>query len=315
MTRLPSTMQSVGNDMNSNESQLATADRPQGRLEPTDDRARRAVKAIDEHRFDDAAKHIAAMHDDSIATRSWKSYLSGRFHWERHDLVEAEKHLAETIDLLKKNKDAYNELVNGESVRLAASAHELMGNVLRRQDRPVSAYEHHQIAYQARNTFGTNDELCESAASLGIDLQIMQDRPNAVHWHQMAVSHAEQIDRTSSLFRASLTNLSKAYSENEQFTEAVEAARSAHDLWHQIDPAAPEATSANANVAAALLRLAQSQMETDLPYAEKTLHEVAQRFDAARVTLLSYGPEFNNEARQCTEKLDFANRLIASLTL
>lgn len=315
MTPVPSTTRSIGIDTNPGESERAAVDHPQGRLEPTDDRARRAVKAIDEKRFDDAAKHIGAIPEDSIVTQAWKSYLSGRLHWERHDLVEAEKHLAETIDLLNDNKSADNKMANAELVRLAASAHELMGTVLRREDRPACAFEHHQTAYQTRNTCGTNNELCESATSLGIDSQIMQDRPNAVHWHQVAVSHAEQVDRASTLLPASLTNLSNAFLESEQFAEAVEAARSAYDLWSRIDPAAPETTSANANLAAALLHLAQSQMETDLPHAEKTLREAVQRFDAARVSLLSFGPEFINEARQCSEKLDFANRLISSLTV
>lgn len=285
-----------------------------GFIQPTDDRARRAIKAINEARLDDAAKHISAMPETSKIDLAWKQFLSAHLEWSRHDLMAAEGYLSQTISLLDSDDLNRDQSPATATIRLIAAAHELLGSVFRRQDRPKDAYTHHLNAHQLREMHGSPEEQCESATSLGFDAQIIRDGSNTIQWHRQAIAHATRIEDTpTNLLAISWTNLLHALMENEQFSEAVAAARQASNIWTSIDPTSPQTILADAQLGASLLRFAESILDSNTVDAHKALHEAIQLLDASGVSLLAFGPEFANEARQCKERLDFANRLLASL--
>lgn len=284
-----------------------------GHILPQDGRARRAVKAIDEKRFDDAAKHISAIPDDSIVTQAWKSYLSGCLAWAQHDICAAEVSLTNCVQTLSSKTPNGRDSTGHDVMRLIAAAHELYGSVLRRQDRPEESLKHHQKAYQLRQDFGSPEERFESATSMGITHRILRQQNEARSWFERSKQHAESCATGHrALVASALSNLATVY-EATQPQDALNAAIEAQAIWYDYDPTSSEALLADVAVGNRLLGLGQSLLESIDPHAGTTLAEAVHTLTKCQIALNACGPAQHETALLVAERLDFAKRLASSL--
>lgn len=277
-------------------------------LEPVDACARRAVKAISEQRLDDAAKHLSALSENTLFDRAWKFYLTGLLEWSRHNLPCAQAALISCIQLLEGHE------VDGDDSAghspLAASAHELLGQVLTRQDYPSNAFEHHHRAYQLRQSTGTPDEQYESARSLGFCCRLLRRPDDSIQWYERARTLAAKLCRDQWLRSADvLSSLSGVHLERGQLAEALDTAREAYQLCLRHEPSSDIAMAFERTVASRLLTLGQALVESGDPQADCVLNEAISTLEKCRLSVLALGQHHENAANEISEKLDFAKRL------
>lgn len=282
------------------------------RVQPTHERAIRALKALDEARFLDARKNAEALSDEPISERAWKLLLLGRAHLEVGQLADAETHLEQAagIALEWSCQCADTGGVIVDALRLAGEAFEHLGRALRRGEKMAKALRAHQAAYQLRREHGSSLEQWESADSLATDHAIHRDYAPAQSWCDTAIEHARaagfECHVKSLHFQANLFLLL------DDPTSAVAAARSAGELWRTHQPGSVGRFLADRHVGVCLLRCAESQMgESEV--ALKNLDQATNLLTATQRELTAFGTQYNDEAGSCAELLDFARRLKSSI--
>jgi tetratricopeptide (TPR) repeat protein len=285
---------------------------PSGRLLPENDCALRAIKALDENRLDDAAKHISSIPDNAPLNRAWKQFLSGKLAWQQHDLPLAETQLKialETVDSIERSIPD-----QGDSHRLPAIIHELLGTVLRRQDRLCESLLCHQKAYQMRREHGSAQELFESASSLGVTYHVLRNFSEAARWFERSKQHAESCPTDNRAFIAEAqTNLATVFEHEGHHQGALFAARTARNIWYDIEPSSPQCLLADVSLGSKLLNLGQEYLESADPRAGEVLSEAIRLLNECDIALRAYGDEHREIAAVLSEKIDFANRLASSL--
>ncbi len=311
--------------------------RPTGVVQPTHERAVRALTALAQKRIDDAEKHIAALPDSPMTERAWKLFLRGLVSVEKPDLGAAEPLLLQAFSLafadghggetskrrnvetskhqnveMSKGRDV--EAVDGDALRLAALVFQHLGWVYRRQDRLDDAYRTHVVAYHLREHHGSFDELWETAGELGLDADVARQYEKAHHWHRVAIEAAQNVSQDRQRKQAiACTNLSTSLTNSGKHDEAVEAARRARVCWREHDAGAVTVPRSNLKLGSTLLAQGEALHDLGDRLAKSVLDEAVELLATAGEELLAFGPANAADARLCLEQKDFARRLLDSL--
>ena len=290
--------------------------RPVGFIRPDNDRAIRALKALDDGRLQDAEQNIAAIPDSAPLDQGWKQVLEGLLAMARRDYALAESQLSQAAADLPVAALSRGRPPGDADLRLTARALHQLGLLYRRQDRPEEAYRAHYPAYHLRNEHGSFEEVWETGLGLGIDLDLADRYEDAQGWHHLAIdTAAKAAEEPEKKQAAAWTHLSASLTQSENHPEAVEAARTARDWWHKHDLAAVTAPRADMKLGHALLKQGESLHDRQPELAKPVLEEALQWLTTARESLEAFGPDHAADIRWCLEQQDFAQRLHASLEL
>lgn len=290
--------------------------RPAGVVQPTHQRAVRALTALEEKRIRDAEKHIATIPDFPMIDRAWKLLLRGLVAIEKLDFGAAEPLLSQGFSLSFIAGLGTEKTLDPGALRAAARALHHLGWVYRRQDRPDEASRAHLAAYHLREHHGSFDELWETASELGLDADIARRYEEAQRWHRVAIEAARQASEKPQRKQAiAWTNLAASLRDSGKHDEAVAAARTACDWWREYDLGAVTAAQADLKLGGALLAQAEALYDRGDKLARPVLDEAVERLTTARQELLAFGPDHAADAQLCLEQKDLAERLLASLGL
>lgn len=288
--------------------------RPTGHVRPTNDRAVLALKAINESRWSDAQKHIAAIPESPLAEYGWKMYLAGLLASEREDFPKSEPALLASASAAFVVGFADGKSVAADALRLAAAAMEKLGCAHRRQERLGDAYHAHLAAYRLREEHGSMDERWESAMSLAVDCTVARRDDEAHRWCRAAIDLAvETSDQAAAKQAQSWGRLASTLTSLGRHDEAVAAARTAREFWRSHDRSAVTAARADLHVVHALVESAKALYESDAAQARTLLNEALAFLATAADELPPFGPEVSADVRRCSEQTDFARRLLDSL--
>jgi len=294
-------------------SQSSTAP-PTGWVQPTHERALLALKAINESRWSDADKHVAAIPESPLYDYAWKVYLAGRLAAERHDFPAAEARFLEAASAALVSGLADEKNVSTDAMRLGAAAMEKLGCAYRRQERLDDAHHSHRAAYCLRQEHGSFDERWETAMSLAVDCTVARRHDEAQRWCRVAIGLAAAAsDQPAAKQAQAWSRLSAALTALGRHEEAVAAARTARDFWRMHDIAAVTAARADLEVAQALMKFGESVYERDATAARTILSEALECLTTAAEELPPFGPEAADDVRRSAELTDFARRLLDSL--
>ncbi|MFH1109346.1 MAG: hypothetical protein V1790_09150 [Planctomycetota bacterium] len=318
-------------------SQSSTAP-PTGRVQPTHERALLALKAINESRWSDADKHIAAIPESPLGDYAWKAYLAGRVAAERRDFPAAEARFLEAASAAlvhglgaersalepiamtpspsqeEGGGEGHGARLLAEAMRLGAAAMEKMGCAYRRQERLDDAQHCHRAAYRLRQEHGSVEERWESAMSLAVNCTVARRDDEAQRWCRVAIDLAAAAsDQPAAKQAQAWGRLSAALTALGRHEEAVAAARTAREFWRMHDIAAVTAARADLDVAQALMKFGESVYESDAQAARTILSEALQSLATAAEELPPFGPEAAADVRRSAELTDFARRLLDSL--
>lgn len=291
-----------------------SAQRPLGLLRPAQDRARRAVKALDENRLADAERHIEAIADDDILSRGWQLLLRGRLKVQRGQLSEADPWFLQAAAVAFIGATDASPTSLSHSLRLCAAALQDSGWVARRQDRPHDAYRTHLASWKLREDCGSWEEMWETALNLGLDAGLARRHERAESWYRRAIELASLVEPHGPRCQAlAWSNLSSSLADEGRFIEAVEAARQAREQWWRHDREAVSAVKADMLLGAMLLRQAEQAGED--PALQEVLREAIGWLAGAREALLAFGDEYAVDAQACLDQQELAERLLACRTL
>jgi tetratricopeptide (TPR) repeat protein len=301
--------------MNGEAARISGVERPTGRVQPEDEHARLALKALEEGRLDDARAHVDRIASRPAGNRAWRAFLEGR-------LSEAmEEGSAALRSYLCAAGWAAAAVAGGLSAndasgvqRLAAAAMEQAGTLHRRQEEFDPAAALHAAAYRLREEYGSHAERWESACGLGLDFHLAGRSQEAENWFLRAIRHAEACgaDRTENLAVA-WGHCRAARTAGGRHAEAVEAARESFARWRDCKPGELESVRAVARLAHALMRFGESLHDRDAAQASHVLDEALTLFAEARADFAAFGGAALREATWCETQSDFARRLRDSL--
>jgi tetratricopeptide (TPR) repeat protein len=273
-----------------------------------------ALKGINESRWSDADKHVAAIPESPLDEYAWKMYLAGQLAAERHDFPAAEARFLEAASAALVSGLGDKKHVSTDAMRLGAAAMEKMGCVCRRQERLDDARRSHQAAYRLRQEHGSVEERWESAMSLAVDCTVARRDEDAERWCRVAIDLAATAsDQPAAKQAQTWSRLSAALTALGRHEEAVAAARTARDFWRMHDIAAVTAARADLEVAQALMKFGESLYERDAKASRTILGEALECLTTAAEELPPFGPEAAADVRRSAELTDFARRLLDSL--
>lgn len=305
--------------------------RPIGMVAPDDEYARRALKAIEADRLDDAARNVESIAPTSRLADAWKPLLLGLIASADREDTHAEPLLwrAATWALLDEGPPA-------EPRRLAARAIEQIGWILRHRDRPADAEPMHARALEVRQAGGSFEEQWESTMSMGRVCQLTRRADEALDWFNRAAQlGAKSADQPEKKQAMAWSACGATLLEAGRFEHAVDAHQRACDAWRTHDPGAIDTARADARLAHAMLKRAESILPAQ-PVPEpshepapadaaigrpptgeaagqcelaRLLDETIARLTATHEALLAFGPDAEADAVWTAEQLDFANRL------
>jgi len=294
-------------------SQSSTAP-PTGWVQPTHERALLALKAINESRWSDADKHVAAIPESPLCEYAWKAYLAGRLAADRHDFPAAEARFLEAASAALVSGLGDEKHVSTDAMRVGAAAMEKMGCAYRRQERLDDAHRSHRAAYRLRQEHGSFDERWESSMSLTVDCAVAQRYDEAQRWCRVAIDLAAAAsDHPAAKQAQAWSRLSAVLTALGRHDEAVAAARTAREFWRKHDIAAVTAARADLEVAQALMKFGESVYERDAKAARTILSEALESLATAAEELPPFGPEAAADVRRSAELTEFARRLLDSL--
>lgn len=314
--------------MNRIEPTLGATARPTGILQPEDEHARRALRALKDNRLRDVTANVECIDESVLANRAWKPLLLGMLELKKTELQAAETTLRDAVAraLLGVTQ---TEQLDPSRVRLAARAWESLGSCLRRQDNPMRAYRADLAAYLLYIESGSLEELWNVAVSLGLDARLEGHPERAERWLRRAIGYGARAPAAPAYQQAvAWSHLATLYTHTRRHALAVDAARTARRLWHEYDITAATAAQADMNLGYALLRqgeaicnsrtmneAAPAETTVDAPVADPVvvLDEAVAQLQAACEGLAAFGREFAADVSWCVEQSDFAQRLRASL--
>lgn len=278
------------------------------RVEPTHERAIRALKALDEGRWVDARKNADALPDVPIAELAWKTYLRGRVHLALNELKQAEVALERTAALaMEWAPPSENTGSRFDAIRLSAEALEHLGRVYRRGERGERAIRAHLAAYRLRCEHGSAFEPWESAESLAVDYSLRGEFVEAKSWYERAIGHA--LSAGVECQAKSLGGLSAVQLAQGDSQAATEAARAACELWRNHSAGSVTRFLAEKQLGLCALRQAEARFEADPLRAGELVAGAIAVLAVAHREIAAFGAEASEEARECAELLDFARRL------
>ena len=288
--------------------------RPQGAVTPAHPRAARALEAIERGHTKAARAHLDALPAEESLDGAWRILLSGLLALQQSELEPARELLLRAASLAPVWTTAGGPTDLSAALRLSARALESVGWIFRRQDHPEQAYRAHLAAFHARCEHGSIEEVWESAVSLGLDADLARRYDVAQNWYHQAIAQAATASQEPHRRQAvAWAHLASSHVEAGQFLEAVSAARTARDCWRRHDPGCLAAALADVKLGYALLKLGQSQYESDPGDARAVLVEAVQWLTTSREGLRAFGASQMADVQWCDEQLDFAARLLAGL--
>jgi len=287
---------------------------PKGHVEPRDPDLLRAHKALRGGRWADALRIVDEVPEPAEGANPWRRYLLGMVAGQRQRFDESERFFMQAATWALLEARDTDDVDGRELLRLAAWALHRCGSNRAHRDEPEEAYRLHLQAFELRARYGSVEEQCESAISLGLDADLARQYETAHVWHRRAIEFGAVVaeDRGGRLARA-WQNLSASLADSENHDGAVEAARAAADLWRQADPGCIDTARADATLARRLLAQAETRFETDMAAARAMAEAALRLAEASREALLAFGDEGALDAAWCLEQIDFAQRLLATL--
>ncbi len=293
---------------------FADCTRPTGVVSPSAESAKRALRALAEHRLTHAEENIEAITLRGAAEDVWTAILQGMLQAARLNFPTAEQYMRGALLDLQNHTSDEKQVLNPYLPRVSAFANHQLGIVHRRQDRPKAAYDAHLAAYRHRDEFGSFEELWESALALGIDLDLAGDHADGQNWFRTAIAAAARAEETPAEKQAvAWTHLAESLLQEERWQDAVQAAVSARSWWHAPDISAPSAARADMRLGHAVLRHGAALLESGAPTAGESLTEALRILREVRESFEAFGAAFVADRAYCDEQIDFAERLIASL--
>lgn len=290
--------------------------RPTGVVQPRHEQAIRALTTLTDGRLADAEKHILALPDSPLVVQAWKTYLTGMLALSRLELSESAALLLQAAALAFTEAMGTDQPSDSESLRFCACALHQAGSVQRRQDRADHAYQTHLASYHLRKQHGSWEELWETAVQLGLDCDVARRHEDGQRWYRTATETADKTGEDPVKKRAvTLTHLATSLSENGQHQAAVDAARNAYDLWHELKPGSVEAARSVLKLGSALLGYAESIHAAGDGTARSLLAEVVDHLTIAGDELSAFGAACAPDVRSSVEQRDMAQRLLASVEL
>jgi len=288
--------------------------RPTGLVQPTHERAFRALAALEKDRVADAEKHIENIPDLPTIDRVWKYYLRGRVAIRQMEFDTAGPLLLQASSLAFIDGLGKEGALDPGAMRLAACAVHHVGWIYRRQDRADEAYRAHLAAYHLRELHGSSDEMWETAIELGLDADLAQRYDDARRWYHIAIDAAEKASEEPEQKQAiGWGNMSESFTNGGQHAEAVGAARTAREWWRKHDIGAVAAARADLKLGSALLRQGEALHENNDGRAKPVLEEAIGWLTTAGEALSAFGPDHAADIQSCLELKDFAERLRDSL--
>lgn len=291
-----------------------SASPPSGFLDPPGKREALAVKAIGENRLTDAAKHIAALPEGPPETRAWRLYLQARLElksgrWEGAEALFLQSSAIAFVGAL--NADASEAAI---AYRLAAQSLEHAGFVQRHNERGTQAIATHSAAYQLRSVHGTVEEQWQSALSLGSSYSLSRDYQSAVNWLTRSLDFASRAsDARGGKLAVVYGQLANTSREMGRLEEAALAARKSLEHWRAHDVSAVMCAEAEYRLGDILVACAEKSEEPDGVTTAELLAKAIECLQAAADSLAAFGGPHARTARVCRDRLDFAERLRASM--
>lgn len=304
--------------------------RPVGMLQPGNERAALALKAINEARWRDARKHLDALADAGEALAAWRQYLEGELYLRQGCVVEADGWYVRAAAIALAPRATGISTIEIEDpgsagTRLAAAALEQLGTARRRQERFAHAIRAHQLALGLRREHGSAFEEWQSAISLGVDLSLAGDHDRALR----TLSRARALARTlpggpddpigqatgalGEAYAMTLEHSVRALAAAGRHVECVGVCREVLELRARLNPSGAAFPLARMNLGRALLQQTEATMDGDSGEAARSLQEAIAHLDEAGESLGAFGSNLAADTRQCQRLLDFANRLSAQL--
>jgi tetratricopeptide (TPR) repeat protein len=279
--------------------------RPIGFLEPTNERANLALKAIRERRLGDAAKHVAGLAATNDLEHAWRCYLRGLLAVERADLPVAMGHFGEALEHLADEDGSYI------CPRLAAATLEQTGRIHRRQEHAEIALAVHTKAYVLRQSHGSSEDLWETALALGHAAQLSHAHAQAQKWFNTAVRHASAAgEHPDRLLGIAYAALAAVLTDGRDDQEAVAAARRALHHWSRHDPGSPQTARARLALGRALLHAGERLLHNEDEHAARpVLAEALGVLTTACEELEPFGSGCAPDLATGLELMDFAQRL------
>jgi tetratricopeptide (TPR) repeat protein len=297
-----------------NRMQSESPARPIGRVQPKHDRALRAVKALQEDRLDDAQNNVDAIPTDHPAPSAWKLYLQGRITFTLGEIASARNYFAQAAALALQ-RDPGGEFPEVDLCRLAGESLTHLGRAYRRAEQLDQAIRAHEASFQLRREHGSLEEQWESAADLGLDYDLARRFADAATWYERAQVLARRSSEAPLRKQAETTErLCATLLALQRFDEAEQAGRLAHALWREHDPGCIEVFRSEFQIGHALLAHAQALFDADPTGVWRLLEGAVESLTLARRELIAFGAEGAEDARSCEEQLDFAQRLLQSLS-
>jgi tetratricopeptide (TPR) repeat protein len=292
---------------------IAGADRLVGHVQPIHERALRAMKALGEHRLEDARKNLDALHTSEPADRAWRHHLLGQLAMAQGNLDVAEK-LFQSAAGLALQWGLGQDPPLTDALRLTTDAFTHLGRAHRRKDRLDQAIQAHRAGYQLRCEHGSEEERWESASELGLDHHLAGKFDDAIRWYEQAMDHAlRTVENPLRRQAESRGRIAHALLSGGRFEEAATAARAARELWRRHDPGGLAAFRAELHLATALLAQAREQFEVDPAKVRTLAEEAVEQLTVARDELAAFGRDAASDVRACDDQLDFAARLRAAI--
>lgn len=288
-------------------------ERPVGIITPTNDRARRAFRALDDDRLDDVQTNIEAMENAAPLDTAWQALLRGLLAGRRRDAARASQCLREACDVATQAAEL-DTADRVTALRLAARAKREEARILRRQDRPHDAYRLDLSSHELSEQHGSLEEMWASAVELGLDARLSRRTEDACQWLRTAVDLASQAQHESKRRQAiAWSRLSATWLETQETQAAVDAAVTARTCWREHDLGDAECARADMHLGHALCLHAQLITDANPADATTALAQAATALSSAQSSLAAFGPDFDTDVRWCADQLDFVQRLKAML--
>lgn len=298
-------------------------------IQPRNEHALRALRALMDGRLSDAAIHIDAITEDSRADHAWKNILAARLADLRGETAEASHRLIAASSILYAENAIFCECISHNSeapshplnlsepssvpeyhFRLLAFTWDLLGTIFRRQDRPAEAFERHVAAFRLRESYGSPDEQYDSALNVGLDAILLRKYQIAQDWFSRANqigAHAREPQRKQAQAWGHLTAV---LTEIQDWSAAASAAEESHRHWLAHDPGSVQAAQAEFQLGHALLNAAANAID-----GGESLGDAIDTLNSAEESLLAFGPPAAADVRICQNLKDFAEKLRAQTNL
>ncbi|MBI4717406.1 MAG: hypothetical protein HY763_06350 [Planctomycetes bacterium] len=284
---------------------------PTGFIRPVNEHAARALRAIQERRFEDARQNLGAAPRQSLMDRLWQGTLAGLLATEQGAFASAEPLLLEAAGLGSILLHTDNA-ADTAAWRVLALVLEPLGRIYRRRELPDDARTIHAAAYRLRCAHGSPEEMWESACSLGLDSDLARRFDEAQQWYRSALGHADAcVEQPDAKRGVAWRHLAESLLECGNPGPAVDAARNSRQCWRRHDLAASTVPLADLTLARALLRRGERLCGGADANARHWLDEAMQLLSAAHDALLAFGPAHAADARTCAELHEFGERLRA----